>query len=76
MKTLVEKFGFDTSTNPPLFVTHSFVKSGTDLEHLIDGAVRAQINELYVVDYLASKNIAHLLTEKEVDTVLQGFSDL
>jgi len=76
MKTLVEKFGFDTSRNPPEYCQHTFAKTGDVLEHYTDGTLRAQVPELGVNDYLGSENLSQLLTDDEKQILLDSFSDL
>ena len=76
MKTLVEKFGFDTTANPPIYCSQSLVKTSDGLEHYIDGTLRAQVPDIAAVDYLESANVAQLLTEKEMQAVrgrIRGF---
>jgi hypothetical protein len=75
MKTLVDKFGFDTSRNPPEYCSQSLVKTADGLEHYIDGGLRAQVPELSVLEYLDSPNVAQLLTEREAAMVRGEFTD-
>jgi hypothetical protein len=76
MKILVEKFAFDTTSRPPVYVNQVFAKVGDGLEHYIDGVLRAQVPELGVVDYVDSVNVKHTLTLDERLVIEEAFSDL
>ncbi|NBW79188.1 MAG: hypothetical protein EBR27_09275 [Betaproteobacteria bacterium] len=75
MKLLVEKFAFDTSTNPPLYCGQTFSESGRELVHEIGGAVRATVPALAVGDYLEAANVSQALTDDEKRKILETFSD-
>jgi hypothetical protein len=76
MKILVEKFAFDTTGRPPVYVNQVFAKVGDGLEHYIDGVLRAQVPELGVADYVDSVNVKQALTQDEQLTIIEAFSDL
>lgn len=74
MKTIIEKFAFDTTQTPPVYCNQGFVVADGDLYHTIDGTVRAQVPGHAVVEYLISPNVAQALTEKETVAILEEFS--
>lgn len=72
MKILIEKFGFDTSTAPPVYGLHVFSLGTDGLEHHIDGALRAQVPVPSVPEYLHSRNVNQLLTGYELALILSA----
>jgi hypothetical protein len=73
MKTILEKFAFDTSRNPPEYLFQSFVTDGDYLFHVIDGEVRAQVPGSHVIKYVADRNISQALTSEEQITICELF---
>lgn len=74
MFTIIEKYAFDTSISPPIYAIQTFAKSDRNLEHYIDGKLRAVIEAANVPDYLASPNIAQALTEKQLVAIDNEFA--
>ena len=73
MKTLVEKYAFDTTQNPPVYCEHSFCEISGNLVHTVQGQQRAAVTGPNVVDYLTSKNVSHVLTTEELAVVAGEF---
>lgn len=75
MKILVEKYAFDVSKFPPVYVPHEFAEHDRSLVHTIDGEMRATVPALGVGEYLKASAVSQALTDQEKKTVLGAFSD-
>lgn len=76
MKTLIQKFGFDTSARPPIYCEQSLVQIDGGVEHYVDNVLRCTVPDSSVVAYINQPNIIQFLTPSEFDDLVQRYQTL
>lgn len=69
----IEKWAFDTTVRPPVYVEQAFIFDSAGLVHYVDGVNRAMIETPHILDYCDTPNIRQALSESEYAEIVAAY---